>query len=152
MEQITLTKEELKEIVAKEVRKEVREAINGKKRISSGAIFNKVRISHKDFDEINKKFTYTERLRGADNLGLGHPLSLKKYQHGIGCYENYKTYASEIHDHIRKLTLSAFGVTLNSDLKESEYDEASRMYDMLKNFYLYRYQKRIETLSIEDFE
>lgn len=89
---------------------------------------------------------------GADNLGLGHPLSLKKYQHGIGCYENYKTYASEIHDHIRKLTLSAFGVTLNSDLKESEYDEASRMYDMLKNFYLYRYQKRIENLSIEDFE
>ncbi|HFE5197765.1 TPA: hypothetical protein ACF9E4_002937, partial [Staphylococcus aureus] len=115
-------------------------------------IFNKVRISHNDFDEINKKFAYTERLRGADNLGLGHPLSLKKYQHGIGCYENYKAYASEIHDHIRKLTLSAFGVTLNSDLKESEYDEASRMYDMLKNFYLYRYQKRIETLSIEDFE
>lgn len=53
---------------------------------------------------------------------------------------------------LEKLTLSAFGVTLNSDLKESEYDEASRMYDMLKNFYLYRYQKRIETLSIEDFE
>lgn len=148
MEQITLTKEELKEIIAKEVR----EAINGKKPISSGSIFNKVRISHNDFDEINKKFAYTERLRGVDNLGLGHPLSLKKYQHGIGCYENYKTYASEIHDHIRKLTLSAFGVTLNSDLKESEYDEASRMYDMLKNFYLYRYQKRIENLSIEDFE
>ena len=31
--------------------------------------------------------------------------------------KNYKAYASEIHDHIRKLTLSAFGVTLNSDLK-----------------------------------
>ncbi|CAC6004216.1 phage protein [Staphylococcus aureus] len=104
MEQITLTKEELKEIIAKEVR----EAINGKKPISSGAIFNKVRISHKDFDEINKKFAYTERLRGADNLGLGHPLSLKKYQHGIGCYENYKAYASEIHDHIRKTYIISF--------------------------------------------
>ncbi|WP_415410935.1 hypothetical protein [Staphylococcus agnetis] len=148
MEQITLTKDELIRIVEREVSKR----LDTKKPISSGAIFNKVRISHKDFDEINKKFAYTERLKGANNLGLGHPLSLKKYQHGIGCYENYKAYASEIHDHIRKLTLSAFGVTLNSDLKESEYDEASRMYDMLKNFYLYRYQKRIETLSIEDFE
>lgn len=148
MEQITLTKEELKQIIAKEVR----DAIKGKKPISSGAIFNKVRIDHKDFDEINKRFGYTECLKGANNLGLGHPLSLKKYQHGIGCYENYKVYPSEIHDHIRKLTLSAFGVTLNSDLKKSEYDEASRMYELLKKFYLYRYQKRIETLSIEDFE
>ena len=54
MEQITLTKEELKEIIAKEVR----EAINGKKPISSGSIFNKVRISHNDFDEINKVCLY----------------------------------------------------------------------------------------------
>ena len=74
---------------------------------------------------------------------------MKKYQHGIGCYENYKAYASEIHDHIRKLTLSAFGVTLNSDLKESEYDEASRMYDMLKNFYLYRYQNELKPCQLK---
>lgn len=148
MEQITLTKQELIEIVEREVSKR----LDGKKTISSSAIFNKVRISDKDFDEINKKFAYTERLRAANNLGLGHPLSLKKYQHGIGCYENYKAYASEIHDHIRKLTLSAFGVTLNSDLSEKEYEEAARMYEMIKKFYLYRYEKRIENLSIEDFE
>ncbi|NHM91455.1 MULTISPECIES: hypothetical protein [Staphylococcus] len=148
MEQITLTKQELIEIVEREVSKR----LDGKKPISSGAIFNKVRISHKDFDEINKKFAYTERLRGANNLGLGHPLSLKKYQHGLGCYEHYKTYASDIHDHIRKLTLSAFGVTLNSDLSEKEYEEAARIYELIKTFYLYQYQKRIETLSIEDFE
>ncbi|WP_096784215.1 hypothetical protein [Staphylococcus aureus] len=60
MEQITLTKEELKEIIAKEVR----EAINGKKPISSGSIFNKVRISHNDFDEINKMINTTCMTRG----------------------------------------------------------------------------------------
>ena len=77
---------------------------------------------------------------------------MKKYQHGIGCHEHYKAYASEIHDHIRKLTLSAFGVTLNSDLSEKEYEEAARMYELIKDFYLYQYQRRIEKLTIDDFE
>lgn len=49
MEQITLTKEELKEIIAKEVRN----AIKGEKPISSGAIFSKVRINNDDLEEIN---------------------------------------------------------------------------------------------------
>lgn len=47
MEQITLTKEELKEIIAKEVRN----AIKGEKPISSGAIFSKVRINNDDLEE-----------------------------------------------------------------------------------------------------
>ncbi|UXR49119.1 hypothetical protein [Staphylococcus simulans] len=148
MEQITLTKQELIEIVEREVSKR----LDGKKTISSGAIFNKVKIDHKDFDVINKKFEFTKQLRSTDRIGLGHPLSLKKYEHGLGCLEHYKTYASEIHDLIRKLTLSAFGVTLNSDLSEKEYEEAARMYEMIKGFYLYRYEKRIENLSIKDFE
>ncbi|MCL9742922.1 hypothetical protein [Staphylococcus aureus] len=134
MEQITLTKEELKEIIAKEVR----EAINGKKPISSGAIFNKVRISHKDFDEINKKFAYTERLRGADNLGFESI--------------HQKVYVQDVHDHIRKLTLSIFGVTLNSDLSESEYNLAAKIYRDIKNYYLYIYEKRVSELTIDDFE
>lgn len=147
MEQITLTKEELKEIIAKEVRN----AIKGEKPISSGAIFSKVRINNDDLEEINKKLNFAKDLSLGRLRKLNHPIPLKKYQHGFESIHQ-KAYVQDVHDHIRKLTLSAFGVTLNSDLKESEYDEASRMYDMLKNFYLYRYQKRIETLSIEDFE
>ncbi|MDM6594581.1 hypothetical protein G6X99_09170, partial [Staphylococcus aureus] len=58
MEQITLTKEELKEIIAKEVR----EAINGKKPISSSSIFNKVRINNDDLEEINKKLNFAKDL------------------------------------------------------------------------------------------
>ncbi|GEQ07098.1 hypothetical protein EKQ61_06355 [Staphylococcus gallinarum] len=148
MEQITLTKQEFAEIVQQEISKR----LDGKKPISSGSIFNKVRIRHSDFDEINKKYDFTQDLIEAKNFGLGHPLSLKKYQHGLGCHEHYKVYPSEIHDHIRKLTLSAFGVTLNSDLSEKEYEEAARIYELIKGFYLYQYQKRIEKLTIDDFE
>ncbi|ENI75114.1 hypothetical protein UG1_02015, partial [Staphylococcus aureus M0077] len=37
-----------------------------------------------------------------------------------------------VHDHIRKLTLSIFGVTLNSDLSESEYNLAAIIYISMK--------------------
>lgn len=148
MEQITLTKQELAEIVQQEISKR----LDGRNRISSGSIFNEVKIEHTDFAEINNQFDFTKDITDDKRFGLGHPLSLKKYQHGLGCYEHYKTYASDIHDHIRKLTLSAFGVTLNSDLSEKEYEEAARIYELIKGFYLYQYQKRIEKLVIDDFE
>lgn len=148
MEQITLTKQELAEIVQQEISKR----LDGRNRISSGSIFNEVKIEHTDFAEINNQFDFTKEITDDKRFGLGHPLSLKKYQHGLGCYEHYKTYASDIHDHIRKLTLSAFGVTLNSDLSEKEYEEAARIYELIKGFYLYQYQKRIEKLIIDDFE
>ncbi len=148
MDQITLTKQELIEIVEREVSKR----LDGRNRISSGSIFNEVKIEHTDFAEINNQFDFTKGITDDKRFGLGHPLSLKKYQHGLGCYEHYKTYASDIHDHIRKLTLSAFGVTLNSDLSEKEYEEAARIYELIKGFYLYQYQKRIEKLVIDDFE
>ena len=148
MEQITLTKQELAEIVQQEISKR----LDGRNRISSGSIFNEVKIEHTDFAEINNQFAFTKDITDDKRFGLGHPLSLKKYQHGLGCYEHYKTYASDIHDHIRKLTLSAFGVTLNSDLSEKEYEEAARIYELIKGFYLYQYQKRIEKLIIDDFE
>lgn len=73
MEQITLTKEELKEIIAKEVR----EAINGKKPISSGAIFNKVRINSDDLEAINKKLDFAKHLSLGRMRNLNHPIPLK---------------------------------------------------------------------------
>ena len=130
MEQITLTKQELAEIVQQEISKR----LDGRNRISSGSIFNEVKIEHTDFAEINNQFDFTKDITDDKRFGLGHPLSLKKYQHGLGCYEHYKTYASDIHDHIRKLTLSAFGVTLNSDLSVKEYEEAARIYELIKGF------------------
>ncbi|MBU8235794.1 hypothetical protein KSD67_09680 [Staphylococcus aureus] len=144
MEQITLTKEELKEIIAKEVR----EAINGKKPISSGSIFSKVRINNDDLEEINKKLNFVKDLSLGRLRKLNHPIPLKKYQHGFESIHQ-KAY---VQDHIRKLTLSIFGVTLNSDLSESEYNLAAKVYREIKNYYLYIYEKRVSELTIDDFE
>ncbi|MBG3799169.1 hypothetical protein I4839_13900, partial [Staphylococcus aureus] len=63
-----------------------------------------------------------------------------------------KAYVQDVHDHIRKLTLSIFGVTLNSDLSESEYNLAAKVYREIKNYYLYIYEKRVSELTIDDFE
>ncbi|HCY0874032.1 TPA: hypothetical protein O0729_001650 [Staphylococcus aureus] len=139
MEQITLTKEELKEIIAKEVRN----AIKGEKPISSGAIFSKVRI--------NKKLNFAKDLSLGRLRKLNHPIPLKKYQHGFESIHQ-KAYVQDVHDHIRKLTLSIFGVTLNSDLSESEYNLAAKVYREIKNYYLYIYEKRVSELTIDDFE
>ncbi len=73
MEQITLTKEELKEIIAKEVRN----AIKGEKPISSGAIFSKVRINNDDLEEINKKLNFAKDLSLGRLRKLNHPIPLK---------------------------------------------------------------------------
>ncbi|HCX0883282.1 TPA: hypothetical protein OY029_000307 [Staphylococcus aureus] len=147
MEQITLTKEGLKEIIAKEVRN----AIKGEKPISSGAIFSKVRINNDDLEEINKKLNFAKDLSLGRLRKLNHPIPLKKYQHGFESIHQ-KAYVQDVHDHIRKLTLSIFGVTLNSDLSESEYNLAAKIYRDIKNYYLYIYEKRVSELTIDDFE
>lgn len=147
MEQITLTKEELKEIIAKEVR----DAIKGEKPISSGEIFNKVRIDSDDLEEINKKLDFAKHLSLGRMGRLNHPIPLKKYRHGFES-NHQKVYVRAVHDHIRKLTLSIFGVTLNSDLSESEYNLAAKVYRDIKNYYLYIYEKRVSELTIDDFE
>ncbi|GGA93514.1 hypothetical phage-related protein [Staphylococcus muscae] len=83
---------------------------------------------------------------------LDYPLSLKKYERYLDHYEHNKGYVNDIHDLIRKLTLSIFGVTLNSDLSEDEYEEAATMYRNLKKYYLYLYEQRMSKLSLDDFE
>ncbi|UXR77669.1 hypothetical protein [Staphylococcus sp. IVB6227] len=147
MQQITLTKEELKEIIAKEVR----EAINGKKIISSNSIFSGVRIESGDLENINEQHEFMKHLSLGRMNRLGQPVSLKRYRHGFESHHR-KAYVQDAHDHIRKLTLSAFGVTLNSDLSEAEYSQAAEIYTAIKELYLHLYKKRLSGLSIEDFE
>nr|WLJ26001.1 MAG: hypothetical protein [Staphylococcus phage HS14] len=147
MEQITLTKNELIEIVEREVSKR----LDGKKPIRSCSIFNKVKIKREDFDEINKKLDFKNYLSVGRMEELNYPIPIKKYPSG---YESVhrKVFVQDVHDLIRKLTLSAFGVTLNSDLSEKEYGEAARIYELIKGYYLHQYQRRIEKLTIDDFE
>lgn len=147
MEQITLTKDELIRIVEREVSKR----LDVKKPISSSAIFNKVRIEHDDIEKINKDYEFTSHLSVGRMEKINHPVPLKKYACGFGRVHR-KAYTQDVHDHIRKLTLSMYGVTLNSDLSEVEYSQAAETYNALKEFYLHLYKKRLSKLSLGDFE
>ncbi|WP_436860408.1 hypothetical protein [Staphylococcus caeli] len=147
METITLTKKDLIQIVEQEVSKR----LDGKKSLSSNSIFNQVRIKPDDFTRINNKYEVTGNA-DAGRLGvLNHPITLKKYNSGFEKV-HYKAFVYDVHDHIRKLTLSAFGVTLNSDLSESEYELAAKIYRDIKGYYLHLYEKRISGLTVDDFE
>ncbi|EGQ1685687.1 hypothetical protein [Staphylococcus pseudintermedius] len=147
MEQITLTKEELKEIVAKEVRQAL-----GKKPIKQFSIFSEVRLDEVDIANINEDFSFTKFIKTPFRGRHYKPLAIRKYPFGGNEYFNGKVNDDHIHDFIRKLTLAVFGVTRNSDLSKSEYEEAAELYEKIKSFYLHQYTKRLSKLTIEDFE
>lgn len=148
MEQITLTKQELIEIVEREVSKR----LDGVKPIKPISIFSDVRLNEDDIKDINEKFKFTNIIQTPYRGHYYRPLSLKKYPWGGNDYFNGNIHDDQIHDHIRKLTLAIFGVTKNSDLQEREYGEAIKFYRNIKDMYLYLYKKRLSKLTIEDFE
>lgn len=148
MEQITLTKNELIEIVEREVSKR----LDSKKIIKPMSIFTDVRLNEDDIKGINEKFKFTNFIQRPYRGHHYKPLALKKYPCGGNDYFNGNIYDDQIHDHIRKLTLAIFGVTKNSDLQEREYGEAIKFYRNIKDMYLYLYKKRLSKLTIEDFE
>lgn len=148
MEQITLTKQELIEIVEREVSKR----LDGVKPMKPISIFTDVRLNEDDIKNINEKFKFTNIIQTPYRGYHYKPLALKKYPCGGKDYFNGNIYDDQIHDHIRKLTLAIFGVTKNSDLQEREYGEAIDFYRNIKDMYLYLYKKRLSKLTIEDFE
>lgn len=148
MEQITLTKQELIEIVEREVSKR----LDGVKSMKPISIFTDVRLNEDDIKDINEKFKFTNIIQTPYRGHHYRPLALKKYPRGGNNYFNGNIHDDQIHDHIRKLTLAIFGVTKNSDLQEREYGEAIKFYRNIKDMYLYLYKKRLSKLTIEDFE
>lgn len=148
MEQITLTKQELIEIVEREVSKR----LDGVKPMKPISIFTDVRLNEDDIKYINEKFKFTNFIQTPYRGHHYRPIALKKYHRGGNNYFNGNIHDDQIHDHIRKLTLAIFGVTKNSDLQEREYGEAIKFYRNIKDMYLYLYKKRLSKLTIEDFE
>lgn len=146
-EQITLTKEDLLRIVQEEVNKR----LSPTKEVKPGQIFVDVKIEDDNFEFINSQYECTDGATKLYRGAQGLPLSLKRYAHGFESL-NYKVHTDRIHDHLRGLTLSIFGVTLNRDLERSEYEQAAKFYEELKEVYLGLYERRLSTLSKEDFK
>ncbi|WP_412521288.1 hypothetical protein [Staphylococcus simulans] len=148
MEQITLTKQELIEIVEREVSKR----LDGKKTIKPISIFSEVRIEEDDITNINEDFNFTKFIKPPFRGHHYRPLALKKYPMGNNKHFNGKVYDDQIHDLIRKLSLAVFGISKNSDLSESEFEDVVKVYRYFKDMYLHLYKKRLSKLTIEDFE
>ncbi|AAX91294.1 anti-repressor Ant [Staphylococcus phage 37] len=148
MEQITLTKQELIEIVEREVSKR----LDGKKTIKPISIFSEVRIEEDDITKINEDFNFTKFIKPPFRGHHYRPLALKKYPMGNNKHFNGKVYDDQIHDLIRKLSLAVFGISKNSDLSESEFEDVVKVYRYFKDMYLHLYKKRLSKLTIEDFE
>ncbi|PTJ91677.1 hypothetical protein [Staphylococcus simulans] len=148
MEQITLTKQELIEIVEREVSKR----LDGKKTIKPISIFSEVRIEEDDITNINEDFNFTKFIKPPFRGHHYRPLALKKYPMGNNKHFNGKVYDDQIHDLIRKLSLAVFGISRNSDLSESEFEDVVKVYRYFKDMYLHLYKKRLSKLTIEDFE
>ncbi|CRV30433.1 hypothetical protein QI320_12180 [Staphylococcus saprophyticus] len=148
METITLTKEDLVRIVEQEVSKR----LDGVKPTKPISIFSDVSLQENEIAKVNEKFNFIKFINTPYRGRHFKPLALRKFSCGGGDYFNGKVHNTDVHDLIRKLTLSAFGVTLNSDLSEREYEQAAKMYRDIKGYYLHLYEKRISNLSIEDFE
>ncbi|MDT4011857.1 hypothetical protein [Staphylococcus simulans] len=73
MEQITLTKQELIEIVEREVSKR----LDGKKTIKPISIFSEVRIEEDDITNINEDFNFTKFIKPPFRGHHYRPLALK---------------------------------------------------------------------------
>lgn len=148
MEQITLTKHELIEIVEREVSKR----LDSNKILKPMSIFSDVRLKEDDIKNVNESFEITNFIAPPYRGHHYKPLALKKHHCGGNDYFNGKVHDEQIHDHIRKLTLAIFGVSRNSDLKQKEYEEAIKFYRNIKDMYLHLYKKRLSKLTIDDFE
>lgn len=148
MEQITLTKQELIEIVEREVNKK----ISGVKKVTPVSIFSDIRLHERDIAETNETFPFTKSIRTPYRGRHFQPLSLNKHHAGNNGYRNGKIHDDQIHDHIRKLTLAVFGVSRNSELNDREIEDARNFYNTFKDMYLHLYKKRLSKLTIDDFE
>lgn len=119
---------------------------------STHLIFSEVRIEEDDITNINEDFNFTKFIKPPFRGHHYRPLALKKYPMGNNKHFNGKVYDDQIHDLIRKLSLAVFGISRNSDLSESEFEDVVKVYRYFKDMYLHLYKKRLSKLTIEDFE
>lgn len=146
---ITITREELNELIAKEVAKNI---LPRRK-----PDFRDVMISPVDVQKINKNYpnisekvckkfatqntdflSRERRHEKPDNI-----YTRRRYAHGYNNYEHYKIYPQDVHAALKKLALHAMGVTIIKDLDDDEFECALEAYSKLKGCFLEIYADRI---------
>ena len=147
---IQMTIEDFKQIIKEEVAKQKNISI------SSNNLFNEVSLDREDLLSINKNHKISNVSYRITN-SVGHPIwvrelntifSEEKNKNELGePTHDSDIWASEIHDLIRKLTLSIFGVKKNKDLKKSDYEQAQSAYNHIKDLVLVEYDHRLTNIE-----
>lgn len=149
-EVITITKEELKAMIAAEVAK------NSLPRKSKD--FRDVMVQREELSEINNKYphiadrlskTFVSQIGGMSTDRKRYDASLlpelytrKRYAHGRE-YHHDKISLIDLHDNLRKLSLNVLGASIIKDLDDDEFDYSLFAYEKLKTCFLELYAERI---------
>ncbi|MGT2866636.1 hypothetical protein [Streptococcus fryi] len=149
-EVITITKEELKALIAAEVAKN---SLPRKK-----PDFRDVMLRNEEISEINsnhlliadrlsKEFASQQgeksiKCSERNNWFSSNIYTRKRYLHGLK-YQHYKTSNQDIHETLRKLSLNVLGATIIKDLDDDEFEYALDAYEKLKTCFLEIYADRI---------
>lgn len=140
----TLTESQLQRIISDAVIEANSENERTKARaITPKNVFEDVALDTRELAIINSEFPQICELLGDRKLDSIFCNTPKSFFDGLS-YQ--KLYPSELHNNIRKLTLSVFGKTLNTDLTRDEYGLAQDFYSQLVDWYLSAYRKRLKEL------
>ncbi|MDT0704445.1 hypothetical protein [Staphylococcus haemolyticus] len=150
MQQITVTKNELLEIVERIIS----EKNNPVSQVSPSTLFRGLALNVYDFKKINSEYRVSSATKTNVRIYRTKPLIFKplflqtytpifsKIEVKTGNVETEK-----IHSSLKFLTNSIFGVSRNNELNKFEYEEAQEFYVELKELYLNLYRKRLENLQ-----
>lgn len=142
-ETITIHKSALEKLIAEEVAKIIGEH---KKVFTPQTLFSEVKFSKADIVGINKKFDFVGELYSNNfgyKTGLISAPDVLVREDGSTPTANYW----KVHDEIRKLTLSLFGKSMNSQLDVEEYEYAQQVYYEFKQLFLNLYETRLNVLK-----
>ena len=142
-ETITIHKSALEKLIAEEVAKIIGEP---KKVFTPQTLFSEVKFSNADVVSINKKFDFVSELYSNN---FGYKTGRNSAPDVLVREDGYTPTANcwKVHDEIRKLTLSLFGKSMNSQLDVEEYEYAQQVYYEFKQLFLNLYETRLNVLK-----
>lgn len=138
MEQITVTKEELLELVEKAVSKR----LDNVKSKGPKQIFTDVEIKPDELKEVNQKFFIPISPTNM-SIDLYNTLSIWKFNKQVNVSSN-KSNIFMVHDNLRILTQRALGASRNTEIYKEDYEFAEECYKELKDKFLELYEKHLE--------
>ena len=143
MEEITVSKDELLELVEKVVAKRV----EGTSKKGPSSIFKDVSITKEDIQFINSKFVIPEPRYGYlhNNVNIKEMLRVTRWFSEREPHVISKSHFEfAVHENLRLLTQRILGASRNTDIDKEDYEFAEVCYKELKEKMLELYERNLE--------